>query len=178
MLDLKTEILYGEKYLEIFIRELAGTNIDESEKKYNIKRINEHLEKILKEYTQMTNELDEIIFSKNKNQKICSICGKNYEGYGNNAQPVNNGRCCDKCNATVVIPRRIQEHQNRKKGDILYGKKRSRIHRWKWIHKKRGSYCKKYKEIAKIKNIRAFCTTADQKHDLFVDDKYNMYVTE
>ena len=129
MLDLKTEILYGEKYLEIFIRELAGTNIDESEKKYNIKRINEHLEKILKEYTQMTNELDEIIFSKNKNQKICSICGKNYEGYGNNAQPVNNGRCCDKCNATVVIPRRIQEHQNRKKGDILYGKKRSRIHR-------------------------------------------------
>lgn len=114
MLDLKTEILYGEKYLEIFIGELAGTNIDESEKKYNIKRINEHLEKILKEYTQMTNELDEIIFSKNKNQKICSICGKNYEGYGNNAQPVNNGRCCDKCNATVVIPRRIQEHQNRK----------------------------------------------------------------
>ncbi len=114
MLDLKTEILYGEKYLEIFIGELAGTDIDESEKKYNIKRINEHLEKILKEYTQMTNELDEIIFSKNKNQKICSICGKNYEGYGNNAQPVNNGRCCDKCNATVVIPRRIQEHQNRK----------------------------------------------------------------
>ena len=114
MLDLKTEILYGEKYLEIFIRELAGTNIDESEKKYNIKRINEHLEKILKEYTQMTNELDEIIFSKNKNQKICSICGKTYEEYGNNAQPVNNGRCCDKCNATVVIPRRIQEHQNRR----------------------------------------------------------------
>ena len=114
MLDLRTEILYGEKYLEIFIGELAGTNIDESEKKYNIKRINEHLEKILKEYTQMTNELDEIIFSKNKNQKICSICGKNYEGYRNNAQPVNNGRCCDKCNATVVIPRRIQEHQNRK----------------------------------------------------------------
>lgn len=114
MLDLKTEILYGEKYLEIFIRELAGTDIDESEKRYNIKRINEHLEKILKEYIQMTNELDEIIFNKNRKQKICSICGKSYEGYGNNAQPVNNGRCCDKCNATVVIPRRIQEHQNRK----------------------------------------------------------------
>lgn len=114
MLDLKTEILYGEKYLEIFIGELAGTDIDESEKKYNIKRINEHLEKILKEYTQMTNELDEIIFNKNRKQQICSICGKSYEGYGNNAQPVNNGRCCDKCNATVVIPRRIQEHQNRK----------------------------------------------------------------
>ena len=77
MLDLKAEILYGEKYLEIFIGELVGTDIAESAKKYNIKRINEHLERILKEYTQMTNELDEIIFSKNKNQKICSICGKN-----------------------------------------------------------------------------------------------------
>nr|DAY64212.1 MAG TPA: DNA REPAIR HELICASE RAD25, SSL2, PRE-INITIATION COMPLEX, RNA POLYMERASE.0A [Caudoviricetes sp.] len=114
MLDLRTEILYGEKYLEIFIGELVGTDIDESAKKYNIKRINEHLEKILEQYTQITNELDEIIFKDKKNQHICSICGKTYEEYGNNAQPVNNGRCCDKCNATVVIPRRIQEHQNRK----------------------------------------------------------------
>ena len=39
----------------------------------------------------------------------CSICGKHYEGYGDNAQPVNNGRCCDECNRTVVIPRRITE---------------------------------------------------------------------
>lgn len=39
----------------------------------------------------------------------CSICGKHYEGYGNNAQPVNNGRCCDEYNRTVVIPRRITE---------------------------------------------------------------------
>ncbi|MCI9015927.1 MAG: hypothetical protein HFJ53_02005 [Clostridia bacterium] len=41
---------------------------------------------------------------------ICSICGKHYEGYGNNAQPVNDGRCCDYCNSTIVIPRRIQDH--------------------------------------------------------------------
>ena len=49
----------------------------------------------------------------------CSIC----EGYieplrhpetgevvwegGNNAEPINDGRCCDECNATVVIPARI-----------------------------------------------------------------------
>ena len=114
MLDLRTEILYGEKYLEIFIGELVGTDIDESAKKYIIKRIYEHLEKILEQYTQITNELDEIIFKDKKNQHICSICGKTYEEYGNNAQPVNNGRCCDKCNATVVISRRIQEHQNRR----------------------------------------------------------------
>lgn len=40
----------------------------------------------------------------------CSICGQNYEGYGNNAQPVNDGRYCDKCNATIVVPRRMQDH--------------------------------------------------------------------
>lgn len=42
----------------------------------------------------------------------CSICFKvidNKNGWadGNNAQPVNNGRCCDHCNLTVVIPARI-----------------------------------------------------------------------
>lgn len=44
--------------------------------------------------------------------------------------------------------------------------------------KKEEAIVKSIEEIAKIKNIRAFCTTADQKHDLFVDDKYNMYVTK
>lgn len=66
MLDLKTKILYGEKYLEIFMNNLVGTDIVESEKKYNIERINKHLEKILEQYTQMTNELDQIIFSEKK----------------------------------------------------------------------------------------------------------------
>lgn len=42
----------------------------------------------------------------------CSICGKNYDGYGNNAQPVNNGRCCDECNFKVVIPIRIKKARN------------------------------------------------------------------
>ena len=48
-------------------------------------------------------------------EKICSICGKKYEGYGNNAGPINNGRCCDKCNITIVVPRRIQDSINRGK---------------------------------------------------------------
>lgn len=43
----------------------------------------------------------------------CSICKKEIptrlDGWdkGNNAEPVNNGRCCDHCNETVVIPARI-----------------------------------------------------------------------
>ena len=37
-----------------------------------------------------------------------SICGKKCKGYGNNAKPVNNGRCCNDCNYKVVIPKRIE----------------------------------------------------------------------
>ena len=40
----------------------------------------------------------------------CSICGLPIEAHpisgwdqGNNAQPVNDGRCCDECNETVVL---------------------------------------------------------------------------
>lgn len=42
-----------------------------------------------------------------KTKNICSICGQEYYGYGNNAQPINNGRCCDECNRMAVIPMRI-----------------------------------------------------------------------
>ena len=42
-------------------------------------------------------------------KKVCVICGKEYEGYGNNAQPVKDGKCCDKCNLEVVIPARIKK---------------------------------------------------------------------
>ena len=41
--------------------------------------------------------------------QFCSICNKEYEGYGNNAEPINDGRCCDICNATVVIPARMKQ---------------------------------------------------------------------
>lgn len=43
----------------------------------------------------------------NKNKMRCSICGKEFVGFGNNAWPINEGRCCDTCNDTIVIPRRI-----------------------------------------------------------------------
>lgn len=45
--------------------------------------------------------------------KYCSICGKEFEGYGNNASPVNNGECCNICNTLVVIPRRMQDYRNK-----------------------------------------------------------------
>lgn len=42
---------------------------------------------------------------------ICCICGKEFIGWGNNPYPVveeEGERCCDDCNAIVVIPARIQ----------------------------------------------------------------------
>lgn len=46
---------------------------------------------------------------------MCSICFRKIEPHplsgwagGNNAQPINDGRCCDDCDAIVVIPTRIR----------------------------------------------------------------------
>ena len=56
--------------------------------------------------------------------KVCCICtesikpqylGKDKEGIdnywyeGNNALPIEDARCCDTCNSTVVIPQRITD---------------------------------------------------------------------
>lgn len=57
----------------------------------------------------------------------CSICkgeievkkdpktGKVFWDQGNNAQPINDGRCCDKCDLEVVIPKRIEKVINQRK---------------------------------------------------------------
>ena len=37
----------------------------------------------------------------------CCICKNEIKGYGNNAKPFKNGRCCDECNYKYVIPSRI-----------------------------------------------------------------------
>ena len=38
-------------------------------------------------------------------ENTCSICNEKYEGYGNNAQPINDGMCCDACNQEVIYQR-------------------------------------------------------------------------
>lgn len=46
---------------------------------------------------------------KEKETFKCCICGKECLGFGNNPRPVKTeGRCCDECNITFVIPARIQ----------------------------------------------------------------------
>lgn len=38
----------------------------------------------------------------------CSICGREIESRkANNSAPINDGKCCEMCNRTIVIPARV-----------------------------------------------------------------------
>lgn len=44
-----------------------------------------------------------------KEKFICIFCNKEFEGFGNNPDPIaKEGRCCDRCNNNKVIPMRIK----------------------------------------------------------------------
>jgi hypothetical protein len=50
--------------------------------------------------------------------EICCICKNEIPAvrgwkHGHNADPVNQGRCCDVCNTTKVIPARIAQYESR-----------------------------------------------------------------
>ena len=40
-----------------------------------------------------------------KIMKKCVLCGKEFSGYGNNAEPLKKGVCCDECNQKVILER-------------------------------------------------------------------------
>ena len=43
--------------------------------------------------------------------KECVLCGKEFEGWGNNPAPLkNDGECCKECNWKKVIPARLKRH--------------------------------------------------------------------
>jgi len=49
----------------------------------------------------------------------CCICGGIFKGWGNDPDPVvtdDDAWCCDECNMTKVIPARIQQLHNNRKG--------------------------------------------------------------
>lgn len=52
-------------------------------------------------------------------KSVCCICGKEINGFGNNAYPVRNGDCCDECNAKVVVPARLAGNRNNMKKRIV-----------------------------------------------------------
>jgi hypothetical protein len=40
-----------------------------------------------------------------RSEYTCSICNGHFFGFDYNAQPINNGRCCDTCNEHVTLAR-------------------------------------------------------------------------
>ena len=38
----------------------------------------------------------------------CQICGNTFTGHGHNARPVADGKCCDVCQDTRVLPTRME----------------------------------------------------------------------
>lgn len=81
-----------------------------------------NVKKLLKESIDASSDADKKIMKDTLNhiginmeeeieKKKCVICGKEFEGYGNNASPVKDGLCCDECNTKVVIPARLKDSQ-------------------------------------------------------------------
>jgi len=54
------------------------------------------------------------IVTKNKMLMRCVICYNEIKGYGNNAEPIKSGYCCDTCNYLYVLPKRLQMMRDRK----------------------------------------------------------------
>lgn len=50
-----------------------------------------------------------------EDKETCILCGKHIEGYGNNPAPLaDEGKCCDECNKTKVIPARMKTLRGKK----------------------------------------------------------------
>ena len=45
----------------------------------------------------------------------CCLCNEEIKGYGNNALPLKDGRCCDSCNIAKVIPARLYYEEEEKR---------------------------------------------------------------
>ena len=97
-----------EEKLENKIDEDVKNRILEKIKNKNIKTLKADLvdenvdEPVEKDEKPVEEELED--------EHKCCICGEPIEGHGNNPSPVKTeGDCCDKCNAEVVIPARIEK---------------------------------------------------------------------
>lgn len=53
-----------------------------------------------------------------EDKETCVLCGKHIDGYGNNPAPLaDEGKCCDECNSTKVIPARMKVLRDKKRVD-------------------------------------------------------------
>lgn len=102
-LDSNFDTIYN-KYQEGILEEYADEAIEEYiEKNFGDAYI---------DWDSMPGGHDDYDINESKEENICCICKKPFEGYGNNAEPVCSGSCCDKCNIERVIPMRFKMIQD------------------------------------------------------------------
>jgi hypothetical protein len=51
--------------------------------------------------------------------KVCSICNGAIVGFGNIAEPIRTGRCCDRCYWETVVPERVRRPRARCQAGML-----------------------------------------------------------
>lgn len=97
-----------EEKLENKIDEDVKNRILEKIKNKNIKTLKEDFED--ENVSEPVAKDEEPVKEELEDDHKCCICGEPIEGHGNNPFPVKTeGDCCDKCNAEVVIPARIEK---------------------------------------------------------------------
>ena len=95
---------------------LVTESLDTKKNKFNYKEVlKEDINKSDEESKNVMKETLEHIGIKldeedgHMSKKVCVICGNEFDGYGNNAEPVKSGLCCDECNIKEVIPARLKQ---------------------------------------------------------------------
>ena len=97
-----------EEKLENKIDEDVKNRILEKIKNENIKTLKADFED--ENVGEPVEKDEEPVEEELEDEHKCCICGEPIEGHGNNPFPVKTeGDCCDKCNAEVVIPARIEK---------------------------------------------------------------------
>ena len=90
---------------------LIWWSVDQSVMNKKWAQVSNYYNDILITHTRSIKDPEEVVMDKVIQMQKCVICEKSFSGFGNNPEPVEyGGRCCDDCNAGVVIPRRILDY--------------------------------------------------------------------
>lgn len=122
--DDKVKVIKGIKAFEGLTGTVLDTNGSQVKVKLNMSEdaeVQKNIINIFEDYQLELESLDllkeeaEVTFDNDETEKqVCCICGEEYTGYGNNAEPYKEGRCCDECNRKFVIPSRLNKLRSTK----------------------------------------------------------------
>lgn len=94
------EIKFGDSYTSLEVHTEMGMGYAVCEDCYNQEWVRRNkLKETIKDITEP------------EEPKECCLCGKEINGFGNSPWPLRSegeGRCCDDCNNSLVIPARIE----------------------------------------------------------------------